>query len=170
MLPNHFEPRRPPGEPIESDAGQKIDNRPQSCLSESPAERRKKDRQERLSDPLRRIREQRRRGCDHAAQRKQSVRTGRTRQLVDTDPADQDQNCLADEPQDQRASDGDLRRKGQLSVRRDRSPKFRHVPVGADTHQQVEHEGDRDEAQRLDEPQSAKATDEREDRTADVND
>ena len=119
---------------------------------------------------MRRIGEQRRGGRDRAAQREQSVRAHRARQQVDADQVDQNEDRLADEPKRQRASDGDLRWKGQIGVRGHGGAEFGHVPVGADREQQVEQERDRDQAHRLDEPKSAKAADERQDRTAGVDD
>ena len=70
----------------------------------------------------------------------------------------------------QRASDRDLRWKGQIGVRGHGGAELGHVPVGADRKQEVEQERDRDQAQRLDEPKPAKAADERQDRTAGVDD
>ena len=70
----------------------------------------------------------------------------------------------------QRASDDDLRWKGQTGVRRHGGAELGHVPVGANRKQEVEQERDRDEAQRLDDPQSPKAADERQDRAAKVDD
>ena len=45
-----------------------------------------------------------------------------------------------------------------------------HAPVGADREQQVEQEGNRDQAHRLDEPESASAADKSQNRTAGVDD
>ena len=170
MLPGRLEARRPAGEPIERNAGQEIDDRPQARLRQRPAQGGKDNRQERLNDPLRRVGEQRRRGSDRAAQRKQRMRARRPRQPVDADQADQNQDRLADEPQDQRASDRDLGDERQVGVRGHGGAEFGHMPVGANRQQQVEQEGDRDQAQRLDQPQAAKAADERQDRTAGVDD
>ena len=170
MLPGRLEARRPAGEPIERDAGQQIDDRPQAGLRQRRAEAGKDDRQKRLNDPLRGVGEQRRHRGDGAAQREQRMRTRRSRQSVDADQADQSQDRLANEPQRQRAPDRDLSAKRQVGVRGDGGAELGHVPVGADREQQVEQERDRDQAQRLDEPKAAKAADQRQDRTAGIDD
>ena len=55
-------------------------------------------------------------------------------------------------------------------MRGHRGAEFGHMPVGANRQQQVEQEGDRDQAQRLDQSQAAKAADERQDRTEGIDD
>ena len=98
------------------------------------------------------------------------MRARRAWNPVNADQADQNQDRLADEPKRQRASDDDLRWKGQTGVRRHGGAELGHVPVGANRKQEVEQERDRDEAQRLDDPQSPKAADEGQDRAAKVDD
>ena len=169
MLPGRFKARRAAAEPIENNAGQKIDDRPQARLSERGAGAGDEDRQDGLSDRLRGVGEQWGQGGDRPAQRKQPVRPQRPREPVDADEADQRQHRLADEPQGQRAPDRDLTGKRQARAR-DRRADLGHVPVGADGQEEVEQKRDRDQAHGLDEPKPAKAADEGHDRAAGVDD
>ena len=170
MLPGRVKARRAAGKPVERDAGQKIDDRPQARLSQRGAGTGDEDRQERLSDQLRGVGEQWRGGGDRAAQRKQAVRPRRSREPIDAGEVDQRQHRLADEPQCQRAPDCDLRGKRQAGMSGHQGADLGHVPVGADGQEEVEQKGDRNQAQRLDEPKPAKACDEGHDRAADIDD
>ena len=75
VLPDRLEARRAVAEPIEGDAGQEINDRPQARLGDRGAEAREENRQERLTNKLRRVGDERGQGGDDAAQGKKPVRS-----------------------------------------------------------------------------------------------
>ncbi len=156
VIPGRVPARRPPGEPVEHDAGQQIDDRPQARLRERGADGGEDDRDDRPGDELRRIGDQRRHGGVGAAEGKERKDPQRPRAPVEADDDDQGQHRLADEPERQRAPDRHLNRKRQRRMQGDGCAEFGHVPVGADDDEEVEEEGDGDQAQASTTPQPAK--------------
>ena len=120
---------------------------------------------------MRRIGDKRRRGGDRPAQRKQRMRARRSRQPVDADQVDQDQDRLADEPEGERASDRDLGGKRQL--RRARSRPRPSRPCASRRRwsaSRLNRNGTAIRLTRLDEPQSASAADQRQNEPPSVDD
>ena len=168
MVARSVETRRAASQPVERDPGHQIDDRPQSALRERGEDAGADDRRQRLGDHLRRVGEQRRCGGHRPTQCKQAVRPKRARQPIDAHQTDQRQHRFAEEPERQRAADRNLREERQDGAPGQEGADFGHVPIGAHGQEKVEQEGYGDQAERLDQSEPAKASDQRHDRASGV--
>ena len=161
VIPDGVEARRPPGKPVERDSRHQVHDRPQAALRERGAGAGKNDRQNRLRDELGGVGDERRRRGEDRARRVDHMRSPRKRGTIDADEADERQHGFAEEEKRERASNRNLRRKGESRMGRRDGADFGHVPIRGEGHEKIEQEGRRNETDRLNEAQPAIAADQR---------
>ena len=160
------ERRRPPAERVEREAGDEIDDAPQSRLGQRGEQRAEEDSSDRRSADLGEIGEQRRQRGESREREDERVQRRPPRQPADADQRQQLQRRLVHDEQHDDAADEHFRRKRRQQ--RNQAADLGHVPVGAEHDDELEQERHGGEAERLDRPQRARVAQQRRQRPAEI--
>ena len=147
--------RRPAGEGVEREPGRDIDDGPQSRLGERRRDGAGEDEDDRRRGGLRGIGDQRRQCADRGADEQQDMNSGVALQPVELHQREQGEPELGEQEQRHRAANKHLGRECDVGERRKELGNLRHVPIGAEHDDRVEHHRRENESDRLDDAERA---------------